>query len=890
MLDTPAMPTLSLKNWKHARGIPALALRTSALLLLLLAPFVWDVHSARAARVGAAGIALIAPAHGSRVLPAHPVRPLPRLLDQMRPPSAGQSIATIPQDNTSPGKFPFKTVQSPDGLLVIHYYNQPESRAQGYIAQAQKALQHPIYDTLGFSLLHRVDIYIYASRQDFLAGAPVTNPAETGALTDPLQNTIYLTSADQGDLGAVNDLPHELTHIVFHQNEDRGHLEGPYFSFYPNWLDEGLAAYDEPANSPYTSVYDDALDKAVAARHPVDILQQFARDYPADPDTDLLAYAEARSFMGYLIATYGRDTFHRFLVDARDGQLLLDAQQHFGADLRILESRWEVSLGLPPTVPNQGFAPVSRKPIATDVTIPMPRLATQLQPFFVREPLNATLPWLALLAVTFALALEQLLQEWWRTRRRSWNTRDTAGIPASQLLYMSNQQSIPPELADAPATPADGALRITVSTFARIMRLLQRGPGWLDLPLILLPLPLALIAAYLTLRLDALQSWHDAYLVAAFVAAPCMIIYLPLIWRGRNIGYLPTYRLIGSGLICMLVVTAVAQATPIGKTQAHAYEQRGAYALAVRAYTDAGGRTSDTAVDLERVHIAWEQTALEAGDYAMADAQVRALFALDPASLSTGDAYDAFTGAVLDDGASLLLAHRFDSVVSLYAAARTFQACGARCHALLDRKTAEAYVLWAGALQSQGDLAPALDKLTLVTQKYASTPAAAIAQSGLPEVKAQQILSAALAAGASGDTTAMNAQLRLLTFTYPHTAAAAQAPEVPQPVTGVVRDSVTNASVAGDRLFFVAFASQSDARSFDYDFSSNKFVFVVGARIGPGGAFTARLQPGYWYAPCWDDPSQPGNGYFNAPLTGNGNDAFFVTSFTPAYVGIFAGY
>lgn len=879
MLHANFMSTLSPTSWKQARPAPALAVLIAA-LLLLLAPHAWGVQPVRAAHAGLAG-----------TLPANQRSAflLPRLLNQTHLPSAGQVATGASRRNSPPGNFPFKTVQSSDGLLIIHYYNRPENLARGYITQAQQALQHPIRDTLGFTLTHRVDIYIYSSRQDFLAGAPVTNPAETFALTDFVHNTIYLDSADQGDEGAVNALPHELTHIVFHQNEDSGHLEGPYFSFYPLWLDEGLAAYDEPPNSPFTSPYDRALASAVADRDPVDILQQFVQDYPTDPDTDYLAYAESRSFITYLITTYGRDTFQRFLVDARDGQLLLDAQQHFGADLRILESRWEVSLGLPPTAPNQGFAPVPPTPIAVPSTGPLPSLASRTQPFFVHEPLDATLPWLALLALTFALALEQLWQEWRRTHRRPWYTRDTASAPASPLLYLPSQQPNAPAPADALTPPAYGALPVAVSTPAGITPLVQRSPRWFDLPLILLPLPLALAAAYLALRRDPLQAWHGAYLVAALVAAPFVLIYLPLLWRGRLMGYQPAYRFIGSGLVIMLLVTALAQATPIGKTQAHAYEQHGAYALALSIYADAGGSRADTAADLERVHIEWAQAALDAGDYAVADAQVRALFTLDPSALSIGDAHDAFTGIVFNLGTSLIRAQRFDQALHLYADARAFQACAADCRTQLDQKSAAAYLLWAGALQNQGDFAAAIDKLTLVTQTYASTPSAATAQAGLPEIKAQRILSAALAAGAKGDFTTMNAQLRSLAAAYPHTAAAAQIPEIPQPVSGVVQDSVTNASVAGDRLFFVAFATQSAARSFTYDFNSNKIVFVVGARIGPGGSFTARLQPGYWYVSCWDDPSLPGNGYFNAPLA-SGNDAFAIAPLTPANIGTIAGY
>lgn len=152
--------------------------------------------------------------------------------------------------------------------------------------------------TLGFTLKQPVNIYVYGSRADFLAGAPVTNPSETAAIAFPHTNMVYLQSSDPGDDGATDALPHELTHIVFHQNEDVGHLPSDEFEFEPRWLDEGLAAYDEPANSRSVEEYESALNAAVTSRHLVDILHDFNLDYPKDPNRDELAYAEARAFIG----------------------------------------------------------------------------------------------------------------------------------------------------------------------------------------------------------------------------------------------------------------------------------------------------------------------------------------------------------------------------------------------------------------------------------------------------------------------------------------------------------------------------------------------------------------------------------------------------------------
>jgi hypothetical protein len=202
-------------------------------------------------------------------------RPLPRLLLR----SPGQRAGTL-AIASPPGHFPFQVARSADGLVVLHYYGEPAAFAQQLIALAQGDLTHPIHDTLGFSLKRPVNVYVYASRSDFLAGAPVTNAAETAALADPAVSAIYLVSDSAQDDGATDALPHELTHIVFHQNVDVGHLESAFLSMFPHWLDEGLATYDEPASSMQVSDYTAALGQGIQDNTLVDLLRDFNVDYP----------------------------------------------------------------------------------------------------------------------------------------------------------------------------------------------------------------------------------------------------------------------------------------------------------------------------------------------------------------------------------------------------------------------------------------------------------------------------------------------------------------------------------------------------------------------------------------------------------------------------------
>jgi hypothetical protein len=95
----------------------------------------------------------------------------PRLLLRDPAEGAGARIAASP-----PGSFPFQVARSSNGLVVLHYNDEPASFAQQLISLTQRDLAHPIHDTLGFSLKRPVNVYVYASRSDFLAGASSPTP------------------------------------------------------------------------------------------------------------------------------------------------------------------------------------------------------------------------------------------------------------------------------------------------------------------------------------------------------------------------------------------------------------------------------------------------------------------------------------------------------------------------------------------------------------------------------------------------------------------------------------------------------------------------------------------------------------------------------------------
>lgn len=833
--------------------------------------------------------------HGARTratAPVHAAYALPRLLLS---PAGAVSVSAA---SSPPGNFPFQSARSADGLIVLHYYREPTTFAQQFIALAQSDLVHPIHDTLGFSLKRTVNIYVYASRADFLAGAPVTDAAETGALADPSTSSIYLVSGSAQDDGATDALPHELTHIVFYQNEESGHLEGLFFSLFPVWLDEGLAAYDEPASSAQVQDYNATLHQATDTNALVDLLRDFNTSYPQNPGTDFLAYAEARSFITYLVTIYGAETFHRFLAGVRDGDLNFNALTTFDADLRLLQSRWESSLGLQPAVADQGFAPLVPPAHAVHPGT-LVGLASATHAFLVWNGDMIAVNWLIAAILLLLWGMFFLVRD---MRRSRWTPRmhpapdplplplrapeAVPGIvpPLESYLDALRADIRPPSLSPRPPTTPVG-----VATAPAIIRLTPPPrPRWFDAPLLVLPLLLAVGAAALHIWLDPLHMWFAGYLSAALVGLAFLVVFIGLEISGRLKRRVVRVRRVGMLVAVVVIIGAGLSAVPIGQAQAHDYEARGAYALALRFYADAGESQQDAQDDMIRVQVEWAQAAAAVGDYATTAAHLRAAIALGATGTPSATSRVLLGSETYALAQELIAAGEYAQAEQAYDDELGSPTCDPDCAVTLKEDRDTLYITWARQLAAGGDYTAAAAKLQLAATDVSNSASATIARQDMLEVQATQALGSALAAGAGGNAGSMNTQLRDLITRYPKTAAASEASEIPQPVTGSVADA-RGVSVAGDLLFFLAFTSAGPAQRFNFDFGHDTSAFKVATAIGPGGAFSVRLPPGYWYVACWDDPTMAFNSYFNAPLA-SGNDAFAVQPFTPTNVGLILGY
>lgn len=281
--------------------------------------------------------------------------------------SAGSFLHSTTQSFTTiDTRYSWQHISS--GLIQINWYNRSQSFGQLLLRNALNALNH-ITGNLGGGLLHPVNLWVYASDQDFHGAlGPGTYEWVGGEAVPPLSEA-FISVQDSQDATLVRDMPHELTHLVFHQLTAQGQLV-------PRWFDEGLAVYNQFYHEPeMKATFEDAL-----TTHSLIRLDTIALDFPADANQAYLAYAESWQLVSYMYQTFGLAKMEQFIQDMNNPSNLFDdaMQKALGVDTSHLENQWRVSLGQPATLspdqltptPNAASASPSHVSGATNDTIP----------------------------------------------------------------------------------------------------------------------------------------------------------------------------------------------------------------------------------------------------------------------------------------------------------------------------------------------------------------------------------------------------------------------------------------------------------------------------------------------------------------------------------------
>jgi hypothetical protein len=244
---------------------------------------------------------------------------------------AGNRLRTEPQvvfyDDV---RFDWQVLENGD--VAVFWYGGGEGVGQRLFDAAVAALERLSASTKT-SLESALRIVVYASEDDFRSAFPYLNEWVGGrAFTEAALIVLYAESDAAGMAWTVEQgIPHEVSHILFHQATDHA------YSFPPTWLNEGLAMYNE--NVSHGSEL--ALVRRAAQRGELLSLAQISGGFPPDPDVARLSYAESLTTVQFILERYGPEGMAALLEAFREGKTTEEAvRQVFGLSLQQFEEQW----------------------------------------------------------------------------------------------------------------------------------------------------------------------------------------------------------------------------------------------------------------------------------------------------------------------------------------------------------------------------------------------------------------------------------------------------------------------------------------------------------------------------------------------------------------------
>jgi Peptidase MA superfamily len=237
------------------------------------------------------------------------------------------------------------------GLLQVNWYNRTADFGQLILDKASGDIQHT-GNLIGGGLVDPVNLWVYQTDADFHGSLPPGTYEWVGGIAFPSLDEASIVVAGLSDLTLIRDMPHELTHLLFHQLIKDGENSGVYA---PTWFDEGLAVYNQGYHE---SDMQNRLNQALAT-HSLLRLLDITDSFPSDADQAYLAYAQSWNLVGYMFKTFGQARMDRLIKD------MDNPQNDFGQDLTLalgldelhLENQWRLSLNQPGILPPDQLTP-----------------------------------------------------------------------------------------------------------------------------------------------------------------------------------------------------------------------------------------------------------------------------------------------------------------------------------------------------------------------------------------------------------------------------------------------------------------------------------------------------------------------------------------------------
>ncbi|HMM40945.1 MAG TPA: peptidase MA family metallohydrolase [Thermomicrobiales bacterium] len=230
-----------------------------------------------------------------------------------------------------------------DGLVTVYWYKGSESFARDVVDTANRGVGR-LGEKFGIVASEPVRLIIYGDERAFNRALPPNSAEWIGGQAHPEWNLIV--AEIDPDSSANSEIrrmvPHEISHLILHQ------ATANPFNTAPNWLDEGLAVYNQETPDPR---FQDTLEDAVADGKLIPV-RALNSSFPTDPDQAILSYAESASIVTFIADDLGDDKLASLVAVFRDEVSYAEAvERSLGMTIDELDAQWKASLGY------QGDAP-----------------------------------------------------------------------------------------------------------------------------------------------------------------------------------------------------------------------------------------------------------------------------------------------------------------------------------------------------------------------------------------------------------------------------------------------------------------------------------------------------------------------------------------------------
>lgn len=194
------------------------------------------------------------------------------------------------------------------GEATVHWYGDAEAQARRFGELTAVGVERAEV-LLGTELAGPVDVFVYATRDDFLGALGPTAREWTGAVAYSDLRTIFmwLEGGSQAYLDVA--MVHEVTHIVFHDATDNPYHEPA------RWLNEGIAVWSEAQSVGEQR----SIVEFEASGGGLFSFEAITAQFPIGQRGAELSYAQGTTMIGLIIDRYGPEAIARIAAAYREG-------------------------------------------------------------------------------------------------------------------------------------------------------------------------------------------------------------------------------------------------------------------------------------------------------------------------------------------------------------------------------------------------------------------------------------------------------------------------------------------------------------------------------------------------------------------------------------------